>query len=55
LFVGFNLTCFPQISFLLLGMPRRYHTYPPEFQVANVCPRRAFFLRALGYLRPFST
>ena len=35
-FVGFNLTFFPQFLLGYLGMPRRYHEYPPEFQVLNV-------------------
>ena len=35
-FVGFNLTFFPQFIVGYLGMPRRYHAYPPEFQVLNV-------------------
>ena len=35
-FVGFNLTFFPQFMLGYLGMPRRYHAYPPEFQVLNV-------------------
>jgi cytochrome c oxidase subunit 1 len=35
-FIGFNLTFFPQFIVGYLGMPRRYHTYPPEFQVLNV-------------------
>ena len=34
-FVGFNLTFFPQFVLGYLGMPRRYQ-YPPEFQVLNV-------------------
>src|SRR3989475_5755866 len=36
IFVGFNLTFFPQFVVGYLGMPRRYHAYPPEFQVLNV-------------------
>ena len=36
IFVGFNLTFFPQFIAGYLGMPRRYHAYPPEFQVFNV-------------------
>jgi cytochrome c oxidase subunit 1 len=36
IFVGFNLTFFPQFILGYLGMPRRYHAYPPEFQMLNV-------------------
>ena len=36
IFLGFNLTFFPQFVLGYLGMPRRYHVYPPEFQVLNV-------------------
>ena len=36
MFIGFNLTFFPQFILGYLGMPRRYHSYPPEFQVLNV-------------------
>ena len=36
IFIGFNLTFFPQFILGYLGMPRRYHAYPPEFQVLNV-------------------
>jgi cytochrome c oxidase subunit I len=35
-FVGFNLTFFPQFLLGYLGMPRRYHAYVPEYQVLNV-------------------
>ena len=36
IFMGFNLTFFPQFILGYLGMPRRYATYVPEFQVLNV-------------------
>src|SRR6202140_75040 len=35
-FIGFNLTFFPQFVLGYLGNPRRYHAYPPEFQVYHV-------------------
>ena len=36
LFLGFNLTFFPQFLLGNLGMPRRYYSYPPEFQGLHV-------------------
>ena len=36
IFLGFNLTFFPQFILGYLGMPRRYHAYPHEFQVLHV-------------------
>src|SRR5437016_1725405 len=54
LFIGFNLTFFPQFILGYLGMPRRYHTYPPEFQVLNVLSSAGASILALGYLLPMS-
>ena len=36
-----------------LGMPRRYHQYPPEFQVLNVMSSAGASILAAGYLLPF--
>jgi len=52
LFIGFNLTFFPQFILGYLGMPRRYHSYPPEFQVLNVLSTAGASVLALGYLLP---
>ncbi len=51
-FVGFNLTFFPQFVLGYLGMPRRYHTYPDEFQVLNVMSSAGASILALGYIIP---
>ena len=50
--VGFNLTFFPQFMLGYEGMPRRYHVYPPEFQVLNVLSSAGASLLAIGYLMP---
>src|SRR3979490_1993982 len=52
LFLGFNLTFFPQFILGYLGMPRRYASYPPEFQVLNVMSTAGASILALGYLLP---
>jgi cytochrome c oxidase subunit 1 len=51
-FVGFNLTFFPQFILGYLGMPRRYHMYPPEFQVLNVMSTGGAAILGFGYLLP---
>jgi cytochrome c oxidase subunit 1 len=52
IFVGFNLTFFPQFVLGYLGMPRRYATYPPEFQVLNVFSSAGSTILGFGYLFP---
>ena len=52
LFVGFNLTFFPQFILGYLGMPRRYHAYPAEFQVLNVMSSAGASILGVGYLLP---
>ena len=52
IFIGFNVTFFPQFILGYLGMPRRYHTYPPEFQVLNVMSSAGATILGLGYLMP---
>jgi cytochrome c oxidase subunit 1 len=51
-FVGFNLTFFPQFVLGYMGMPRRYAAYPPEFQVLNVLSTAGATILAVGYLLP---
>jgi cytochrome c oxidase subunit I len=51
-FVGFNMTFFPQFILGYLGMPRRYHMYPPEFQVLNLASTAGATVLAAGYLLP---
>jgi len=51
-FLGFNLTFFPQFILGYLGMPRRYWQYAPEFQVLNVLSTAGSTILAVGYLLP---
>ena len=52
IFLGFNLTFLPQFVLGYLGMPRRYHAYPPEFQVLNVMSTAGASILGVGYLIP---
>ncbi len=52
IFVGFNLTFFPQFILGYLGMPRRYYAYAAEFQVLNVMSTAGASILGLGYLLP---
>jgi cytochrome c oxidase subunit 1 len=51
-FLGFNLTFFPQFILGYLGMPRRYHAYPEEFQVLNVMSTAGASILGAGYIIP---
>jgi cytochrome c oxidase subunit 1 len=53
-FLGFNLTFFPQFVLGYLGMPRRYHAYPDEFQVLHVLSTAGASVLAVGYLLPLT-
>ncbi len=52
IFLGFNLTFFPQFILGHLGMARRYASYSPEFQVLNVLSSAGSVILAAGYLMP---
>jgi cytochrome c oxidase subunit 1 len=49
-FIGFNLTFLPQFVLGMLGMPRRYASYPPDFQVLNVLSTAGATILGVGYL-----
>jgi cytochrome c oxidase subunit 1 len=51
-FIGFILTFMPQFILGYLGMPRRYHAYPPEYQVLNVLSTAGATVLGVGYMLP---
>ena len=53
IFIGFNLTFFPQFIVGYLGMPRRYHVYPEAFESFHVLSTAGAGLLGLGYLIMF--
>jgi cytochrome c oxidase subunit 1 len=50
---GFNATFIPQFLLGNAGMPRRYWSYPAEFQVLNVASTAGASLLAIGFLIVF--
>ena len=53
IFLGFNFTFFPQFVLGYLGMPRRYHVYPEEFQLLHVSSTMGATVLGLGYMALF--
>lgn len=51
-FVGFNLTFFPQFILGYMGMPRRYASYPPELQVLNIFSTAGASILGIGLVLP---
>lgn len=52
IFAGFNLTFFPQFIMGYLGMPRRYHTYVPKYELYHILSSSGGLILAVGYLIP---
>jgi cytochrome c oxidase subunit 1 len=52
IFIGFNLTFFPQFIMGYLGMPRRYHNYAPEFQIYHILSTAGATILGVGYILP---
>ena len=51
-FIGFNLTFFPQFILGYQGMPRRYASYPAELQVLNIFSTAGASVLAIGFIMP---
>lgn len=52
IFIGFNLTFFPQYVLGYLGMLRRYAVYPAPFQALNVLSSAGASILGVGYFIP---
>jgi cytochrome c oxidase subunit 1 len=52
LFVGFNMTFFPQFLLGYAGQPRRYHVYNEAFQFLHVLSTMGAAVLGLGYVMP---
>ena len=51
-FIGFNLTFFPQFILGYQGMPRRYASYPAELQVLNIFSTAGASVLGVGLMMP---
>ena len=52
IFLGINLTFFPQFLLGIGGMPRHYHTYPQEFELFQIVSSAGLPVLLLGYILP---
>lgn len=52
LFIGFNVTFFPQFILGYIGMPRRYHFYAPEYQIWHIASSIGATVLGVGMLIP---
>jgi cytochrome c oxidase subunit I len=52
MFVGFNMTFFPQFIAGFLGMPRRYHFYAQEYQIWHVASTFGSTVLGFAFLLP---
>jgi len=52
IFVGFNFTFFPQFILGWMGMPRRYHSYHPDFQILNIMSTVGASVLGIGFMMP---
>ena len=48
--IGFNATFIPQFALGMMGMPRRYFDYPPEYQSLHTASSMAAYMNAFGYM-----
>ena len=50
IFLGFNVTFFPQFIAGIQGMPRRYYTYPEQFTLLNQISTVGAYMISLGFV-----
>jgi cytochrome c oxidase subunit I len=50
IFVGFNVTFFPQFIMGLQGMPRRYYTYLEQYQTTHLISTVGTWILGLGFI-----
>ncbi len=53
LFIGFNILYFPMLILGIMGMPRRYYDYLPEFTTLNATSTIGSWILALGMIIMF--